>query len=185
MANAGKANEVMEETSITINEIDVLSSGTEDCIYSNLCKGNRGAPHLEKHNAATMEPNLLELSFGVEGSVKYVAKEPMFTQNSESSILDGSGRFDIDNGSHSEKLESKFQPRIELRVEYHDPTASTQVESLRNGLEGTELTHSNSSKSVILSSNVAYELKQVKKDEANIDLDTIKEVGKRDWRFTV
>lgn len=167
----------MEETSITINETDVLSSNIEDCIHSNLCKGNRGAAQLEKQSAATMEPNLLESSFGVEESVKYVAKETMLIQNSESSILDGSGTFDLDKGSHSEKLESKFQPGIELGVEYHNATTSTQVESLSNGPGGNELTHSSSSESMILSSNVAYELKQVKKDEVNIDPDAIKEAA--------
>jgi Toc86/159 family protein import component len=181
VADAEEANEVMEETSITINESDVLSSDTEDCIHSNLCKGNRVVTQLEKQSvrngfAATMESNLLESSPEVEESFKYVAKEPMFSQNSESSRLDVSGSFDLDNGSHSEKIESKLQPGIDLGVGFHDATASTQVESLSDGPEGNELTHSNSSESVILSSNVAYELKQVKKDEANIDPDTIKGV---------
>jgi GTP-binding protein EngB required for normal cell division len=185
LADAEEANEMMEETSITINETDVVSSDTEDCIHSNLCKGNRGVTQLEKSAvrngfSATMEPSVLESSSivrEVEKSVKYVAKEPMFSQNSENSRIDVSGSFDLDNGSHSEKLESKLQPGIELGVGFHDATASTQVESLSNGSEGNELTHSNSYESVILSSNVAYELKQVRKDEANIDTNTIKEAA--------
>lgn len=137
VADAEEASGVVEETSILVNETDIVSSDNEDCIDSNLCEGYTGVTQLEKEIAVTnsypvtKEPNLLESSFA--------ARE-----------VDASGSFTLYEGSDNEKLESKLEPVVDLGVGFHDSTASTQVESLNNGLERNEL-----------------------EDEANSDIDTI------------
>ncbi|KAG2727108.1 hypothetical protein I3760_01G143900 [Carya illinoinensis] len=70
LADADEANEAREETFITVNETDVVSSDTEEYIDLDLFDGSGSLTWLEKQSAATngfaktIKPSLLGLTFG-------------------------------------------------------------------------------------------------------------------------
>ncbi|XP_035548616.1 translocase of chloroplast 159, chloroplastic-like [Juglans regia] len=53
LADADEANEAREETFITVNETDVVSSDTEECIDLDLFDGNGSLTRLEKQSSVT------------------------------------------------------------------------------------------------------------------------------------
>ncbi|KAB1213990.1 hypothetical protein CJ030_MR5G017253 [Morella rubra] len=145
--DAEVTSEVVEETYVTVNKTDVVSSNAEDFCDTSLLKGYVGVAQLEKQGAVTegfaetVEVNFVESSFTVRevnDSDGYVAKEAMVCQNSRSNGTDVSESFNLDKGADNDNLEGKLELGINLGGKFHDSKAFALVELLSNVPEGND-----------------------------------------------